>query len=92
MPQDKKFIDGLFVEKKETQYGEILKLSFKVEKFKQFLNENQNENGYVNVDILTNKDGKKYAVLNEYKKPEAQQEQRSEQPNDFFYIEQDRKF
>ena len=79
MPQDKKFIDGLFVDKKETQYGEILKLSFKVEKFKQFLNENQNEKGYVNVDILTNKDGKKYAVLNEYIKPEAQQEQHVKQ-------------
>ena len=70
---DKKFIAGLFIETKTTQYGEIIKLSFNVEKFKPFINENQNEKGYVNVDILTNKDGKKYAVLNEYKKPETVQ-------------------
>ena len=78
---DKKFIDGLFIETKTTQYGEITKLSFKVDKFKTFINENQNENGYVNVDILTNKDGKKYAVLNEYKKPETSKP-KEEEPGD----------
>lgn len=82
MAQDKKFIEGLYIEKKETQYGIIRKLSIKVEKFKQFLNENQNEKGYVNIDILTNKEGKEYAVKNEYKPKEQPKQQPKEEPKD----------
>lgn len=65
---EKKFVDGLFVDVKETQYGEIIKLSIKKEQFIDYLMVNVNDAGYVNIDILTNKEGKKYAVLNDYKK------------------------
>jgi hypothetical protein len=67
---DKIFADGLFVDTVETQYGEIIKLSIKKEPFIEFLLKNVNAAGYVNIDVLTNKDGKKFAALNDYKKPE----------------------
>jgi hypothetical protein len=61
------FVQGLFVDKKDTQYGEIIKLSFKSENFIEWLKSNTNEKGYVNVDILTAQSGKKYAKKNEFK-------------------------
>ena len=67
---DKIFADGLSVNVTETQHGEIIKLGINKEKFIDFLLKYVNNAGYVNVDILTNKEGKKYAVLNTYKKPE----------------------
>lgn len=63
----KKYIKGLYIDTKETQFGEIIKIGVKVDEFKSFLNENQNEKGYVNIDILSNREKKKYAILNEYK-------------------------
>lgn len=63
---EKKFAKGMFVDTKTTEYGEIIKLSIKEQEFKDFLNENKNEKGYVNIDILTNREGKKYAVLNDF--------------------------
>lgn len=68
---DKKFVQGLFVDKKGTKYGEIIKLSFKSLEFKQFLTENANGAGYVNIDILQTKEGKRYAVLNDYVKKDT---------------------
>ena len=64
---EKKFIDGLYVDVKTTQYGDIIKLSFNYERFNAFMKQNMNEKGYINVDILETKKGKKYAVLNEFK-------------------------
>ena len=44
------------------------KISIKVDEFIQFLQENEN-NGWVNIDICESKDGtKRYPVLNTYKK------------------------
>lgn len=65
---DKIFIDGMNVDTVETQYGEIVKLGFNVNKFILFAQEHISDTGWLNVDILTNKDGKKYAALNNYKK------------------------
>jgi len=65
---EKVFAEGLFVDVKETEYGEIIKLSIKKEQFIDFLLVNVNDAGYVNIDILTNREDKKYAVLNTYKK------------------------
>ena len=64
---EKKFIDGLYVDVKTTQYGDIIKLSFNCERFNAFMKQNMNEKGYINVDILSTREGKKYAVLNEFK-------------------------
>ena len=66
---EKIFIDGLNVDTVTTKFGEIIKLGVKTLKFAEFASEHENDRGYINIDILTNKDGKKYAVLNTYKKP-----------------------
>ena len=58
------FVKGLRVKTQPTQYGEIIKLGVNMEEFKQ---NPVNERGYVNIDILTSKDGKKYAKINDYK-------------------------
>lgn len=65
---DKIFADGLFVDTKDTQYGEIIKLSIKKEPFIEFLLKYVNDAGYVNIDILSKREGGKYAVLNTYKR------------------------
>jgi hypothetical protein len=67
MSDEKKYVDGLFIKTRETQYGEIINQSFHTEKFIQYLKENTNEKGYCNIDILTTRDGKKYAKLNDWK-------------------------
>ena len=61
------FVQGLFVNQVETQYGTIDKLSFKADQFIEYLNANKNDKGYVNIDLLSKRDGGKYAKLNEYK-------------------------
>ncbi len=61
-----KFPEGVRLTTVETKYGEILKLGFKMEKFKE---NPVNEKGYLNIDILTSKEGKKYLAINEYSKP-----------------------
>lgn len=67
MANEKIYPDGLFVDQKETSFGTIDKLSIQVDKFIKFLNEHKNAKGYVNLDMLTSKDGeKKYAVLNTF--------------------------
>lgn len=85
MSDEKKFVDGLFVKEKELKYGPITELSFKVEDFKQFLDENKNAKGYVNVSIMKSRDGKPYAKLNDWKpdnKPEQKPEENfSEEPD-----------
>lgn len=79
---EKKYVDGLFVETKETSFGEIIKLSVQSDKLQSFLNTHKNEKGYVNIDILTAKDGnKKYAVLNSFK-PKAQVTEPEDDSND----------
>lgn len=60
------FVDGLFIEEKETKFGKIQKLSVQTDKFKKFLDDNKNAKGYVNIDILEGKSGKKYAKLNDF--------------------------
>jgi len=67
MSNQNDFVTGLYVDKKDTQYGEIIKLSFKSEAFINWVKANTNEKGYCNVDILSTKEGKKYAKLNSFK-------------------------
>ena len=62
------FVKGMQVKVQPTQYGEIIKLGVKMEEFQQ---NPVNERGYVNIDILTSKEGKKYAKINDYKKSDA---------------------
>jgi len=66
-----KFVDGLFVSKREGSPDFVkANLAF-TEKFIAYLQENFNAKGYVNVDVLESKEGKLYAKLNDWK-PEGQ--------------------
>lgn len=58
------FVKGMKVSVQETKYGEIIKLGINLEEFKQ---NPFNERGWVNIDIFTSKEGKKYAKINDYK-------------------------
>ena len=62
-----KFVDGLFVSRKETApYFVKAELSFN-QKFITWLQNNFNAKGWANVDILLSREGKLYAKLNDYK-------------------------
>ena len=58
------FIKGMRVTTQETKYGEIIKLGIKWDEFQA---NPVNDKGYLNIDILTSREGKKYAALNTYK-------------------------
>jgi hypothetical protein len=58
------FVKGMQVKVQETKYGEIIKLGVKMSEFQE---NPVNERGYINIDILTSKEGKKYAKINDYK-------------------------
>jgi len=67
---DTKFANGMRVEKPRDNAPDfvIAKASFEVESFKKYLDENINQRGWVNVDILRSKEkGTYYAVTNDYK-------------------------
>ena len=51
----KTFANGMFVKSQKTNYGDIIKLSIKVEDFITFLNTNKTENGWISVDLLQKK-------------------------------------
>lgn len=81
---DKVFTNWLIIKSVETKFWEIKKLSFKVEEFKEFL-DTYDKKGWVNVDILKNKEGKEYAVLNDYQ-PKAKEE--TKEDSDFISIDE----
>ena len=63
------YAKGLFANPKLDTHPDfvVCKLSFKTSDFKKWLDENTNEKGYVNVDILKGKDQTKLAAkLNTY--------------------------
>lgn len=62
--KEQNFAKGVNVKVVKTQYGEIIKLGINYEK----VGENPiNDDGWINLDILTSKNGKKYAVVDDYK-------------------------
>lgn len=83
---DKIFVDGVFVKTITTQYGDIQKLSFDLEKFKEFCNahaQKSEKNGkwYLNVDFLSTQEGKKYMALDTFKPdPNYQAQPPQQQP------------
>jgi len=70
--QQNDFVEGLFINYQQTQFGTIVKQSFHRERFIAWLNQQQtSEKGYVNVDIMTAREsGKPYAKLNTYQAPQ----------------------
>ena len=71
---EKVFPDGFIVKKQETKYGDILKVSIKAEDFGKFVRDNKDENGWINIDILENREGKPYSVLNTFVGKKQEQE------------------
>jgi len=65
----KEFIKGLFVKKPHPKAPEFvkMKLSFKVEEFKVYLDQNNND-GWVNIEVKESQKGDLYAELNTWKK------------------------
>ena len=71
---EKKFVTGAFVSKRDNA-PEFIKanLSF-TEKFIDYLKENFNAKGYVNIDLKESKEGKLYLDLNDWQ-PSGDSEQ-----------------
>lgn len=57
---DMEFAKGVSVKVQETKFGDIIKLGVNVE---QFLENEPNEAGFINIEIKKSKAGKRYAVL-----------------------------
>jgi hypothetical protein len=65
---DIKFIDGLRVYRNEKAPKFVkLNMSVKVDALVKFLTQNQNEQGWVNIDVKESKKSVLYASLNEFK-------------------------
>lgn len=58
--QTSEFAKGVSVKIQETKFGDIIKLGVNVE---QFLENEPNEAGFINIEIKKSKAGKMYAVL-----------------------------
>lgn len=64
---EKIFADGVKIDAKQTQYGEIIKLGIKADEFIDFLAKYTNDRGYVNLDLKKGQKGNYYLELNTYK-------------------------
>jgi len=71
---DKVFTEGLFIKAVNTQYGDIIKISVDVEKFKEFMEtcehvnvSEKNGKSYLNIDVSAGKSGKWYAAVDTWK-------------------------
>ena len=66
--EEKKYAKGLFAKRNEKAPEFVVcSLSFKTDEFMQFLRENTNEKGYVNLQVLKSRDkGTMYAVLDTF--------------------------
>lgn len=58
--QTSEFAKGVSAKVQETKFGDIIKLGVNVE---QFLENEPNEAGFINIEIKKSKAGKMYAVL-----------------------------
>lgn len=71
MENKKQFASGISIRPQATKYGEILKVGINLENFKN----NPQNNGWVNFEILKNKEGKYYAVIDTYKNKKEEVEE-----------------
>lgn len=58
--KDVEFAKGISVKVQETKFGDIIKLGVNVE---QFLENQPNEAGFINIELKKSKAGKMYATL-----------------------------
>lgn len=77
---EKQFTKGLFFNKPNEKAPDFVKgsLSINVHEFTQWLEQNKNAKGYVNIDLKESQQGKFYAEKNSWEPTQAQQPQ--EQP------------
>jgi hypothetical protein len=81
---EKAFADGMIFKLPREGAPDYVKgsVSIKVAEFVAFLQDNEKNSGWVNIDLLVGKSGKPYAALNTYQleKPDSLQEE--EEPRD----------
>lgn len=72
---EKKLAEGFYFDRPREGAPEFVKgrLSVKAEQAIPFIEENKNDKGYINLDLLVSKEGKLYLSLNDWK-PEAKKE------------------
>lgn len=81
--QEKKFIEGLYTSRRENAPDFVLaNLSFKTDRFIEWLKNNTNAKGYCNVDVLKLRDGAVYSKHNDWKPKENTQNDNFEIPNE----------
>ena len=72
---EKKKINGLFVKKNEKAPEWVLStISIVADDFKNWLDENKNSNGWVNLDLKQTRDGKFYLDHNDWKPKSSNEE------------------
>jgi len=74
MENESKLAQGFFFKRAHEKAPEFVKgnLSIKVDEAVRFLQDNQ-KNGWVNIDLLKSKKGTLYLKLNEWEKPEKEE-------------------
>lgn len=71
---EKQFVEGLFTSRRENAPDFILaNLSFKTDRFIEWLKNNTNARGYCNIDVKRSKNGTIYSELNDWKPQEQSQ-------------------
>jgi len=72
---DKIFIDGMKFERPSPKCPEWIKgkISVKVDEFLTFAKKNENDRGYLNIDLKLSKDNNLYLELNTFKKAENEE-------------------
>ena len=54
------YVPGSSAKSRETNFGEVIKLSFKAAELGKFVNEHKNEKGYINLEIAPRKEVGQY--------------------------------
>ena len=83
---EKIFIDGIHIKEIETQYGIIYKLSVDIQKFNEFARNHastseSNGKKYLNMSMLSKRDGGKYLCLDQWKKEVVSEDFKKESDN-----------
>lgn len=76
---EKIFAQWLILKTLETKFGEMKKISVKVEEFKEFL-DTYDKDGWVNLTLKKGQSGKEYIELDTWKKPKEESKQDEEMP------------
>lgn len=85
MENKRQFATGICVKTQETKYGEIYKIGINLENFKN----NPQNSGWVNLEILKNKEGKPYVVIDEFKSKTVENSNNIAEYNEQPYSDQD---